>query len=120
MKQVKRMKQVKQMEQEIKEMTKGIDLSDCLLDFTKDYREVLEHYTINEHGDLMVLRGNKWHILIERERLSEDDWISHRKGKCRNFGEFVAAYLKACELAGITELSIRLYEFSCSYRYANE
>ena len=59
-------------------------------------------------------------MLIERERLAEDDWISHMRAKIKDFGEFVAAYLKACELAGIMVLNIRIYEFACSHRYADE
>ena len=56
----------------------------------------------------------------QSERLAEDDWISHMRAKTKDFGEFVAAYLKACELAGITKLNIRIYEFACSHRYADE
>lgn len=125
MKQVKQMKQeLKQdaFEKQIKDEIKNVELSDCLveIDPTKDYRIPLEHYKVNEHGDLLTWYWGKWHVLIERERLAEDDWISHMRAKTKDFGEFVSAYLKACELAGIKELKIRVYEFACSHRYADE
>ena len=108
--------------EDMKHEIKDVNLSDCWIeiDSTKDYRKPLAHYKANRHGDLLTWYWNKWHVLIKRERLAEDDWISHMRAKTKDFGEFVAAYLKACELAGITKLNIRIYEFACSHRYADE
>ena len=108
--------------EDMKHEIKDVNLSDCWveIDPTKDYRKSLARYKVNDHGDLLTWYWNKWHVLIERERLAEDDWISHMRAKTKDFGEFMAAYLKACELTEITVLNIRIYEFACSHRYADE
>ena len=69
----------KTFEQQIEDEINDVDLSDCLIDPTKDHRKPLTHYKVNEHGDLLTWYWNKWHVLIERERLPEDDWICHRQ-----------------------------------------
>lgn len=102
------------------------ELKDCMLDFSKDYRRELKHWKIDKDGNLIWLFNkygtNKSYYVITKERLSEDDWLSHMKEKLDNdeYGEFVYAYLAACERAGIRELTINIYGFDGNCKFANE
>lgn len=97
-----------------------------LLDPSKDYRRALSKYRVNKRGDLLIQRNRTsfnggWEILIPRNRLTECDWVSHmkEKGYC-NFGDFVCAYMKALEKAGIRKLEVVIYGFDDSFKYADE
>lgn len=90
------------------------------LDFTKDYRIELKNWKINENGDLV--RTTKFHYTITKDRLKEEDWLSHMAGKLNNeeYGEFVRAYFKACEMAGIKELNVHIYGMDSSCKFIDE
>ncbi|MBR1656303.1 MAG: hypothetical protein IJ698_07835, partial [Prevotella sp.] len=67
--------------------------------------------------------NNKSSYVIEKEELTDDDWLTHMRGKMETdeFGEFVCAYFKACEMAGIKELKVTLRgEFNSSSKFADE
>ena len=120
----------KEFEKWMKERIGNVDVSGCLLDISKDYDECrprLNNFKVNRRGDLLIHRNRTktndgWEVLINRERLAEDDWISHLNTKgYLDFGEFVVAYLKACERANIKMLEVRLYgEFDYKYKFADE
>ena len=93
----------------------------------RDYRRPLNQFKVNKRGDLMINRNEslpnnigRWEVFIIRERLTESDWISHmlEKAYC-DFGEFVCAYLKALEIAGIKTLTIDIYGFDYACKYAD-
>lgn len=102
---------------------KNVDLSNNWVDPSKDYRIVLPNFKIDSKGNLLCkLWGNenreeaKWDVLIAKERLEEEDWLSHMAGKgYLDFKEFVFAYLNACRLAGIKTLNIVTRGFDCKY-----
>jgi hypothetical protein len=97
------------------------NFKDYLLDPSKDYRRELSKFKVNLRGDLLIMRNNRWESLIKRERLTDDDWISHERTKLdiKDFGEFVCAYLKALERLGIKNLRISIYGFNDSCKYAD-
>lgn len=104
-----------------------IDISDCWLDYTKDYRRRLSQFKVNKRGDLLILRNrtklnNGWEILIPRNRLTEEDWISHYRTKAYidDFGDFVRAYFKALEKIGVRYLNVQIFGFDYSSKFADE
>lgn len=103
----------------------GVSLDGCWLDFTEDYRRPLNQFKVNKRGDLLIHRdrtklNDGWEIFIPRNRLTESEWIAHIRTKAYcDFGEFVCAYLKALERIGVKELSISLYGFDRSCKYAD-
>ena len=115
-----------QLEEWIQREIEGVSLERCLIDPRKDYRRPLNQYKQNRHGDLMILRHGQWEVLIERERLTEPEWIAHLRAKQyisdgnNDFGNFVRAYCKALERLGIKSLVISVYGFDCSSKYADE
>ena len=104
----------------------SIDLTDCWIDPSKDYRRELNQFRVNKRGDLLIHRdrtksNDGWEIFIPKKRLTESDWISHIRTKAYcDFGEFVCAYLKALEIAGVKNLTIQIYGFNDSCKYADE
>ena len=103
------------------------ELKDYLIDPSKDYRQKLTMWRVDEHGNLIWLKTkygtDKSDYIIEKNRLTEDDWLTHMRGKMDTdeFGEFVCAYFKACEMAGIKELKVTLRgEFDSSFKNADE
>lgn len=103
------------------------ELKDCILDPKKDYRHKLTMWQVNKHGDLVWVKDKRGHnrsyYVIEKERLTEGDWLTHMRGKmdADEFGEFACAYFKACEMAGITELKVTLRgEFNMAFKFADE
>ena len=111
----------KEFEVMVKKEIEGVDISDCLIDPSKDYRKELNQFRLSKRGDLLIHRDRtKWEILIPRNRLTESDWISHMRQKAyMNFGEFVCAYLKALEIAGVKTLNIVIYGFDYACKYAD-
>lgn len=111
------------MKDEEKKMIESIECE--FIDPSKDYRKPLNQFKVI-HGNLLINRGRTklndgWEILIPKNRLNECDWISHMRQKSyMDFGEFVCAYLKACELAGIKNLNISIYGFNYACKYADE
>lgn len=110
-----------------KEKELADELKDHVLDFSKDYRKTLAMWRVDKDGNLVWVKTkfgtNKTYYIIEKSRLTEDDWLSHMRGKMDvdEFGEFVCAYFKACEMAGIKELKITLRgEFNRDFKYADE
>lgn len=109
----------------IEKEIEGVSLDGCFIDPSKDYRRELNQFRVNKRGDLLINRGRTkfndgWEILIPKNRLNECDWISHMRQKAyMDFGEFVCAYLKACELAGIKNLNISIYGFNYACKYAD-
>lgn len=105
---------------EFEESLKGYWINPCM-----DYRLELSHFRVNKHGDLLINRGSTkhndgWEIFIPKERLTESDWISDISTEDhRIFGEFVCAYLKALEVAGVKNLNISIYGFDDSFKYAD-
>lgn len=105
----------------------SIDLSDCVLDPSKDYRQTLTMWRVDKDGNLVWVKNkygtNKSFYVIMKEEFTNDDWLTHMRGKmdADEFGEFACAYFKACEMAGITELKITLRgDFNRSCKFANE
>ena len=105
----------------------SIDLSDCVLDPSKDYRQTLTMWRVDKDGNLVWVKTkngtNKSYYIIVKEELTNDDWLTHMRGKmdADEFGEFACAYFKACEMAGIKELKITLRgEFDRSFKFADE
>lgn len=103
------------------------ELKDYILDPSKDYRQKLTMWRVDEHGNLIWVKTkfgtNKSYYIIEKSRLKEDDWLTHMRGKmdADEFGEFACAYFKACEMAGIKELKVTLRgEFNRAFKYADE
>ena len=115
----------KEFEKWIEKEIEGVSLDGCFIDPSKDYRRELNQFRVNKRGDLLINRGRTkfndgWEILIPKNRLNECDWISHMRQKAyMDFGEFVCASLKACELAGIKNLNISIYGFDDSSKYAD-
>lgn len=109
----------------IQEKIEGVSLDGCFLDPRKDYRRELNQYRVNKRGDLLIHRdrtrlNDGWEIFIPRNRLTESDWIAHIRTKAYcDFGEFVCAYLKALERAGVKSLNIDIYGFDYSCKYAD-
>ena len=103
------------------------ELKDFILDPSKDYRKKLTMWRVDKHGNLIWLKDkygtNKSYYIITKRQLMEDDWLTHMHGKMDTdeFGEFVCAYFKACEMAGITELKVTLRgEFNDSFKFSDE
>lgn len=108
---------------EIEKMIEGVECE--FLDPRKDYRRELSQFKQNKRGDLLILRRGRWEVLIEKERLTEPEWIAHLRAKQYisddgDFGNFVRAYCKALERLGIKSLNISIYGFDCSCKYADE
>ena len=109
----------------IQQKIEGVDISDLFLDPSKDYRRELNQFRVNRRGDLLIHRGRTrlndgWEIFIPKNRLTESDWIAHIRTKAYcDFGEFVCAYLKALEMAGVKSLTIDIYGFNYSCKYAD-
>ena len=103
----------------------GVSLEGCFIDPSKDYRRELNQFRLNRHGDLLIRRNRTklndgWEIFIPRNRLTESDWIAHIRTKAYcDFGEFVCAYLKALEKAGVRNLNIAIYGFDYACKYAD-
>lgn len=97
------------------------DLKGYFLDPKKDYRRELNQYKVNKHGDLLIRENNRWECHIRRERLAEPYWIAHLCGRLSNreLGEFVCAYMKALEIAGVKNLNIAVYGFDSACKYAD-
>lgn len=97
------------------------DFKKYLLDPSIDYRKRLVNFRLNKRGDLLIKRFGQWECLIEKERMTEPDWIAHlvEKQRVQDFGEFVCAYLKALERMGVTNLNISLYGFDYAFKYAD-
>ena len=103
------------------------ELKDYLLDPSKDYRQTLTMWRVDKEGNLIWVKTkngtNKSYYIIEKSQLTEDDWLTHMRGKMDTdeFGEFACAYFKACEMAGIKELKVTLRgEFNRSFKFADE
>jgi hypothetical protein len=110
-----------------KEKELADELKDYVLDSSKDYQKTLTMWRVDKDGNLVWVKTkfgtNKTYYIIEKSRLTEDDWLTHMRGKMDvdEFGEFVCAYFKACEMAGIKELKITLRgEFNRDFKYADE
>lgn len=92
---------------------------------TQDLRRELNQFKVDKHGNLLINRDmakgpEAWEILIPKKRLRESDWISHIKEKAYcDFGEFVCAYLKALEIAGVKKISVEIYGFDDTCKYAD-
>ena len=87
----------------------------------------IRQWKVNKDGDLVRIKtkeGKRKHYVIAKSRLTEPDWVSHMLSKFTDFdeyGEFVCAYLKACEMAGIKNIQIRLWgDFNEIYDFSNE
>ena len=103
------------------------ELNDFLIDPSKDYRQTLTMWRVDKHGNLIWVKdkfgNNKSDYVIVKKELMDEDWLTHMRGKldASEFGEFVCAYFKACEMAGITELKVTLRgEFDRSFKFADE
>ena len=103
------------------------ELKDYILDPSKDYRQTLTMWRVDKHGNLIWMKdkygNNKSFYVIEKEELTDEDWLTHMRGKLdtADFGEFVCAYFKACEMSGIAELKVTLRgEFNRSFKFADE
>ena len=109
----------------IQQKIEGVDICDLFRDPSKDYRRELNQFRVNRRGDLLIHRGRTrlndgWEIFIPKNRLTESDWIAHIRTKTYcDFGEFVCAYLKALEMAGVKSLTIDIYGFNYSCKYAD-
>ncbi|MBQ3944532.1 MAG: hypothetical protein II670_02860 [Alphaproteobacteria bacterium] len=87
---------------------------------SKDYKMRLLGFKVNKRGDLLF-KENRWEILIPKGRLDEDDWLSDMtEERGMNYGQFVCAYLLACEKAGIKQMQIRIFCFEDSYLFEDE
>lgn len=105
----------------------SIDLSDCVLDPSKDYRQKLTMWRVDKDGNLVWVKtkygANRSYYVIMKDEFTNDDWLTHMRGKmdADEFGEFACAYFKACEMAGIKELKVTLRgEFNRSFKFADE
>lgn len=91
----------------------------------QDWRRELNQFKVDKHGNLLINRDvaegpEAWEIFIPKKRLRESDWISHIKEKAYcDFGEFVCAYLKALEMAGVKKISVDIYGFHDTCQYAD-
>ena len=106
---------------------------------SKDYRKKIIDFKVNTHGDLLIKRYKwdlliskeqldseqdlqitqyEWEVLIPKEQLSNGVWLSDMIEESGiDYGEFVRAYLLACEKAGIKQITIRIYGLSNSYLF---
>ena len=123
------MEKEKELTDELKDIVldPSYDLNDYLLDPSKDYRQTLTMWRVDKDGNLVWVKTkngtNKSYYIIVKEELTNDDWLTHMRGKmdADEFGEFACAYFKACEMAGIKELKITLRgEFDRSFKFADE
>ena len=123
------MEKEKELTDELKDIISApsYDLNDYLLDPSKDYRQTLTMWRVDKHGNLIWVKTkngtNKSYYIIEKSQLTEDDWLTHMRGKMDvdEFGEFACAYFKACEMAGIKELKVTLRgEFNRTFKFADE
>ena len=123
------MEKEKELTDELKDIVSApsYELNDYLLDPSKDYRQTLTMWRVDKDGNLVWVKTkngtNKSYYIIEKSQLTEDDWLTHMRGKMDvdEFGEFACAYFKACEMAGIKELKITLHgEFNRAFKYADE
>ena len=123
------MEKEKELTDELKDIVldPSYDLNDYLLDPSKDYRQTLTMWRVDKHGNLIWVKdkygNNKSFYVIEKEELTDEDWLTHMRGKldAADFGEFACAYFKACEMAGIKELKVSLRgEFNRSFKFADE
>lgn len=109
----------------IQKEIEGVSLEGRFIDPRKDYRKELNQFRVNKRGDLLINRGRTklnsgWEIFIPKKRLTESEWIAHMRTKAYcDFGEFVCAYLKALEIAGIKNLNISIYGFNDACKYAD-
>ena len=103
------------------------ELKNLLLDPSNDDQKTLTMWRVDKNGNLVWVK-NKYgndtsDYIIEKSHLTEEDWLTHMKEKMdvNEFGEFVCAYFKACEMAGIKELKITLRgDFNEAFKYADE
>lgn len=96
------------------------ELSIYLINPHRDYRKRLPDFKLNRRGDLLINRG-RWEVLISRERLTDPDWLCDMATESSlNFGEFCKAYFMALQRRGIRKMSIQLYNFDDSFKYADE
>ena len=100
---------------------------DFIIDPSKDYRQILTMWRVDEDGNLIWVKTrngtNKSYYIIEKSQLKDGDWLTYMRGKmdADEFGEFACAYFKACEMAGITELKVKLRgEFDRSFKFADK
>lgn len=93
-----------------------------MFDPNKDYRHEIKGWRVDKYGDLVYYdeHGNEKYW-IQKHRLTEEDWISHmgQKGWVM-LSEFIPAYFKACEMAGIKELTVKLYGWNEGYKFQCE
>ena len=123
------MEKEKELTDELKDIVldPSYDMNDDLLDPSKDYRQILTMWRVDKNGNLIWVKdkygNNKSFYVIEKKELSDEDWLTHMRGKldAADFGEFACAYFKACEMAGIKELKVTLRgEFNRAFKYADE
>lgn len=96
-------------------------LTNYPVNLRQDYRQRIYGYKLSKRGDLLVRNGQTWEILIGKQHLADGDWLSDFATEPgMNFGQFVRAYLVACQRAGITHMDVRIYGFSDSYRLEDE
>jgi len=92
----------------------NIDLAKKLLEQFEACRETLTMWRVDEYGNLQWVTDkygrDRTYYVIEKNRLKRDYLLSHMISKmdANEFGQFVCAYFKACEMAGITELEVSL------------
>lgn len=103
------------------------ELKNLLLDPSNDNQKTLTMWRVDKDGTLVWVKdkygNNRSHFGIEKSRLTEEDCLTHMKEKMDvdEYGEFVCAYFKACEMAGIKELKITLRgDFNEDFKYADE
>ena len=111
----------KEFENWMQKQIEGVSLEGCFIDPSKDYRRELNQFRVNGHGDLLINRFGRWECLIERDRLTESDWIAHirQKAYIKDYGAFICAYMKALEIAGVRSLNIAIYGFDSACKYAD-
>lgn len=88
------------------------------------YTDLLPHWKVDHHGNLIWKPYRKPAYMIASEDLAREDCIRHMLGKFDNFseiGEFICAYFKACEIQGIKSLKIQLWgDFTERFEYNNK
>lgn len=106
-------------------------LERCTIDPTKDYRAEIRNFYLEKDGSLVWQKYRNYKdpssgkgdtYVIDAERLTEPDWISHMFGKMdyELFGEFVGAYLKALERRGVKKLEIDIKDFDIAQKFPGE
>ena len=106
-------------------------LERCTIDPDKDYRAEIRNFYLDEEGNLVWQKWRRYNdptsgkgntYVIDAERLTEPDWISHMFGKMdyELFGEFVGAYLKALERRGVKKLEIDIRDFDMTQKFPGE